>query len=200
MKSTLIFGMALTFVFTSSALAIPTIDVGNHVLQPNQANQPVEIFVTGGDPVQGVNFNVEVGAGGPPIQDLVIFDDAGPKAYIFDNNNNGTLDQDGPHPDAAPLWEGRSTTTVSGSIAADGLLATIFFDTTGISGGGPWPLTLTPSVPPPTDFAGVPADITDGTLRIEGGPVIIPEPATIVVWSLLAAVGIALGCYRRRQK
>jgi hypothetical protein len=181
--------MVSVFVFASSALGTPVITIGNHVLQPDMANQPVDVYVSGGDPVFGVNFNIEVGPGGPPIQDLVIFDDAGPKPYMFDSpNNTGTADLDGPHMDPVLLWEGRNTTTPSGTIAATGLLGTVFFDTTGILSGGPWPLRMSSTLNGPTDFAGVATEITDGTITIEGTT--IPEPSTFVLWLVFCSLGL----------
>jgi len=200
MRSTLMWGLALAFALASSAPGALMIEVGDYSLQPNLAGQAVDIYVTGGDEVQGVNFYVEVGAGGPPIQDLVIFDDAGPKPYIFDYNNTGTTDLDGPHPDLVPLWEVRSTTTIPpNSVSAAGLLATIVFDTTGISGGGPWALTLSPSEPPETDLPPAMPELVSGTVRIAGAPLVIPEPSTLFIWSLLAGLGIGLGWWRRRR-
>lgn len=184
MRSILMYGMAVAFVFASSALATPTITLDNYVLLPNHPTwQPIDIFVTGGDAVEALNFNVEVGAGGPPIADLVILNDTAPgpsipPVYVFDQNNNGPpFDLDGPHPDVAPLWEGRSTTTQSGTVPADGLLATIFFDTSGMGPGGPWPLMMSSTVNGPTDFGPILADITDGTVRIAGG-----EPEFEIAW------------------
>ena len=40
------------------------ISVGDYVLQANQAAQPVQIFVSGGEQVQGLNLYVQVADGG----------------------------------------------------------------------------------------------------------------------------------------
>jgi hypothetical protein len=175
-----------------------TIVVGDHELQANQANQPIQVSVSGGDPVQGLNCRVQVADGGPPaggsdngpaIQDLDIL-----TGTIFDGNNTGTADVDGPHPDAWPMGEIRSTITVSGTVAAQGLLATIVMDTTGFYRGS-WPLFLSDTRDGPTDFPGLQEslEIADGTIRIRGTqppPPTIPEPSTLVLVSL-GVVGLA---------
>src|SRR3989304_2976478 len=80
-------------------LLAPVIEVGEHVLLPDQADQAIDIYVSGGDLVQGVNLNIQVADGGPEaggsingpvIQDLRILE-----GTIFAGNNTGTLDLDG---------------------------------------------------------------------------------------------------------
>ena len=193
--------LAIFALVASPSWASLTIVVGDHELQADQANQPIEVFVSGGDPVQGLNCRVQVADGGPEaggsangprIQDLDIL-----SGTIFQGNNTGTGDVDGPHPDAWPLGEIRSTITVSGTVAAQGLLATITMDTTGFY-LGTWPLILSDTRDGPTDFPGLPAPaITDGTITIRGEqpPPIIPEPSTFVLVSL---GGVGLARWRRR--
>ena len=40
--------------------------VGDHTLLPDTAGQQIEIFVTGDEQVQGLNFYIQVGDGGVP--------------------------------------------------------------------------------------------------------------------------------------
>jgi len=150
----------------------PVIDVGHHVLLPDTPGQTFQVSVTGGDLVQGLNFNLQVADGGPEWGGVI----DGPAiealdiltGTIFDGNNTGTVDLDGGPPsgsDIAPQYEGRSTTTDSGSVPASGLLATVTIDTTGFS-SGTWDLFLSNTLNGPTDFAGLPASITDGSIRV----------------------------------
>jgi hypothetical protein len=61
--------LALIFILSSQALAISSADVtlGNYVLQPNMPNQTIPIYVTGGAQVSGLNFNLQIGDGGPAL-------------------------------------------------------------------------------------------------------------------------------------
>jgi hypothetical protein len=38
------------------------------------------------------------------------------------------------------------------------------------------------------------------TIQVENGFTVIPEPASVIVWSLLAGLGITVGCWQRRRK
>jgi hypothetical protein len=81
----------------------------------------------------------------------------------------------------------------SGTISADGLLATLTIDTTGFFAGDPvtsWTLNMSSTLNGVTDFAGAPAQITDGTITL------VPEPATL---SLLGLGGLAMLRRRRRK-
>ncbi len=177
----------------SGAQATPIIDVGDHQLLPNTPGQTVWIFVHGGDLVQGLNFNIEVAPGGPAIQDVDIL-----QGTIFEGNNTGTSDLDGPHPDAWPFWEGRYTTVLAGHVVAEGLLATVTFDTTGLDRGR-WDLWMSATQNGPTDFAGMPAVIFDGSVTVGEGPgPIIPEPSSLAV--LLAGALGALVFWRRGRR
>jgi hypothetical protein len=141
------------------------IDAGMHTLAPNMAGQQVQIQVTGGEAVSGLDFFVQVGDGGTTVGG----DDTGPKitnvdlvtGTIFGTNNSGVFT------DPAPLIWGATTTTSSGTVAANGLLATLTVDTTGIT-AGQFDLILNPPATGPTAFAdaGVTTSLTNGWLRI----------------------------------
>jgi Ca2+-binding RTX toxin-like protein len=164
-------GTAASDVATVTIQVLPAIHVGHHALAPNTAGQVIPIYVSGGVPVQGMNFNLQVGDGGPAaggsangpaIQGLDIL-----TGTIFAANNNGTTDIDGDQtPDLAPLFEGRDTTTGSGFVVAEGLLGTVTVDTTGFN-EGQWPLMMSRTVNGTSDFTVIPAMITDGTLSID---------------------------------
>jgi len=168
--------MLLSMACVESAGAQPSITVGHWELEPDNAQQEIEIWVAGGQPVEGLNFVIQVGDGGQPlggsdegpsIQDLDIF-----TGTIFANNNTGTVDLDGPNAtypeDQVPMWEGRSTTVIEseGPVLAEGLLGVVTMDTTGCP-SGTWPLRMGLGVMDgPTDFAGVAADIIEGSITI----------------------------------
>ena len=85
------------------------------------------------------------------------------------------------------------TTTQSGSVAADGVLAWVTFDTTGLmASDGPFTLSMNDTLNGATDFAGIPATITDGQLSI----VAVPEPNACTLF-LFAFGGLAV---RRRGR
>lgn len=165
-----------------------TVIVGQHELRPNAAAQTIPLRVTGGDLVQGLNLRVQIADGGthpavggaihgPVIESLDLL-----AGTIFDGNHSGqqsilNLPQ---------VWV-QAVTTSTGTVVADGLLATLTVDTTGFD-SGEFTLALANTRDGPTDFAGVPIDIQDGTIRI------IPEPAAI----LLLPLGVLCWLGRRR--
>jgi hypothetical protein len=147
---------------TASAAAI---NAGMHVLAPNMAGQQVQIHVTGGEAVSGIDFFVQVGDGGATVGGT----DTGPKitsvdlvtGTIFGANNTGVFT------DPAPLLWGATTTTSSGTVLANGLLATLTVDTSGFT-SGQFNLILNPPSTGPTAFAdaGVTTSLTNGWLNI----------------------------------
>lgn len=171
------------------ALATPIIVVGNHDLHPNLAGQTISIFVSGGDAVQGINFNVQVGDGGaaaggadtgPIIEDVDLL-----SGIFLGNNTNQT---DGPSP---LLWNS-ITTTNTGSVSANGLLAVLTVSTVGLTSGDFALLSLTPAdeFGGATNFAGLVAQITNGSITV------VPEPAALV---LMLAGALGLVAARRRD-
>ena len=147
--------------------AQPIITVGEHVLQPNQPGQTITINVSGVTPVQGLTLNLQVADGGflaggsingPKITAVDIV-----TGTIFAGNNTAPQD-----PGSVPQVAIRSITTASGTINANGLLVTVTIDTTSFD-SGTWSLSLRNTRNGPTDFAGVTANITDGSILISGG-------------------------------
>ena len=155
-------------VLTVVPSAAPEIDVGDVVVLQGQSEQIVEIFVTGGAPVQGLNFNAQITnpdnlTNVPVIKDVDIL-----SGTIFDGNNTGTADLDGPHPDTEPQFEGRNTTTSSGTVEGEGLLATLTIDASEAS-EGTFALVLSDTDNGPTEFPGDRVTITDGTIEVVAG-------------------------------
>jgi hypothetical protein len=136
----------------------------------------VEIRVTGGDAVEGLNLRVQVADGGTHPQAGGTVD--GPKItgvdLITDTIFAGNTTGQGDLLRLPQIWV-QTTTTASGSAVADGLLARLTLDTTGFFEGS-FGLSLGDTKDGPTDFAGVPIDISDGSLTV-----VVPEPGS---WAL----------------
>lgn len=202
--STCACAVAAVFVLIGSAAAAPIIHgpenlnaLGTYRLLPDTPGQEIEVFVrpdenttadsgeTADDEVQGVNFNIQVGDGGPEAGRS----DDGPvitavdlfTGTIFEGNNTGLGSGAGV---LVPQVAFFSTTTASGTVTADGLLATVTIDTTGFfPEDGPFGLVLSQTLNNPTNFGTVSPEITDGQI------VIVPEPGTLALFGL---AGVAL--------
>jgi hypothetical protein len=174
---------------SAASVAAPVITVGHHTLLADTPNQQVSILVSGAEPVQGVNLLVQLGDGGaalggaagasPRIQDVSVT-----TGTIFGANNNGRAFDEAP---ADQLWQVH-TATAAGTVSTDGVLAVVTVDTTGFA-AGTFPLLLADIGGDATldsDFAGVPAAITNGSITI-----VVPEPATfgLIAIALSACVG-----------
>lgn len=184
-------GFLIAFSFCARSYAVPVIDVGTISLLENTPDQTVPIYVSGGDAIQGLNLNLSVESGGP---ELSADGKLGPMITavdvvtdtLFANNNDGQTTI-ASFPQAWVI----TTATSTGSVAADGLLTRVTFDTTGfLMGSGPFLFTLTDPLGTPTDFAGIAADLTIGQIEI------VPEPQCAPML-LIGIVGWALR-HRRR--
>jgi hypothetical protein len=168
---------ALMSVGTATALEV---QVGHLMLLPNQAGQVVEITVSGGEMVSGVNLYAQVGDGGPELASVglpagkdgpaitsVDLKTAGVFAAVPDPAVNlGSLPQ-------VAVWS-LGIAAQGGKVPAQGRLGTLTVDTTGFEAGR-WDLKLSDVLsgldggPFATDFAGLAATISNGSLRINGG-------------------------------
>jgi hypothetical protein len=158
---------------TVTLQVLPQVAVGEHRLLPGQANQAIPIYVTGGIPVQGINFNVQIQdatgtLAGPTIQDLDIL-----TGTIFAGNNTGAEeDPDGSGvDDQVPQLEFRDTTTLADTVIAEGLIGTLLIDTSGFTDGS-WDLVMSLTLNGPTNFTVVPAVVIDGSITIDQLPTI----------------------------
>jgi hypothetical protein len=152
-----------------SLASAAAINAGMHTLAPNMPGQQVQIQVTGGEAVSGIDLFVQVGDGGTTVGG----DDTGPKitnvdlvtGTIFAANHTDVFT------DPAPLIWGATTTTNTGTVLANGLLATLTIDTTGIISGGEFDLILNPPATGPTALfgAGVTTNLTNGRLHVLDG-------------------------------
>ena len=166
------------------ALATPTVNVGNQVLAPNLAGQPVRISVSGGDAVQGADLNAEIADGGPGVVpgDTALTGPAFTAANlvsgtIFAGNNSGQ--QDLSSFSQTPQAYSGSIVTNTGTVNASGLLATLTLDTTGFSTpGSSFPLRLkgfsNAGVSGDSDFIGASGDVLAS--NITNGNIIITYP------------------------
>jgi hypothetical protein len=167
----------LAVVSAASAIPAPTIVVGTHIIDPaNSATWQIPIYVTGGNAIGGCNFNAQIGDGGPaagaggtlgPVITSVDLEHG-----IFLDRNDGQTDLG-----SIPQVGMYSITTSSGTVGADGLLATLTIDPTGFT-SGTWDLKLRDTFNGDTDFAPMPASITNGTITVT------PEPATVTLLGL----------------
>jgi hypothetical protein len=181
---------ALTCLPPAGALAVPVIDVGVIEVQPD-ATRTFAIVTTGSGAVQGLDLYIQIGDGGAPNGGsdtrpiITAVDIVGPDT-MFHASNTGqrnvyTSDL---------LWAVSTTTdsAVADELDANGIVAYVTINTTGTAEGESYPLLLTGVAEelfgePGTDttFAGVVAQITNGTIDI------ISEPATIAL--LCGAIG-----------
>ncbi len=190
-------GLLVVWAAASPAMAAVVVDVGDQSLLPNTPGQVFEIFVDGGDPVAGVQFNLQVADGGPELAGLGGSID-GPEITnvdiftrtIFATNNVG---EQGGGSIAPQLWESWTSTT-SGTVPAQGLLATVTIDTTGFF-AGTWDLWIAPTLQGDSTLldSGVEVVIENGSITV------IPEPSAVAVWSLLGVAGLFLVARRRKQ-
>ncbi len=181
-------------LWTSAARAVVNVNVGTINLLPNLPGQSFDLFVTGGDFVQGVDFKIQLGTGfgtptapgpdGPNITGVDLI-----ASTIFATNNTGQQNQ---RSDPQYWFQGLTTDTIGG-VAANGRLARITVDTTGFNFGS-FPLLLTGTFDGATDFSELPIDIAANITN--GSITIVPEPSTL----LLASFGaLALAVVRRRR-
>ncbi len=161
------------------------ITLGNYLLLPNTPNQTIPVYVSGGAMVSGVNFNLQVGDGGPASGGT-----PGPVFTKLDFVTNSIFQFDYSDPvdeGSVPqvLTEYILTANNGDVVSADGLLATVTIDTTGFFPGQAFPLLIANTLNGPTSFsdAPIPGTMTNGLITI------VPEPSSI---ALLAAGGIVL--------
>lgn len=187
---------------TAWAAPIPIINVGGHDLLSGGSPQTFALYASGDVAVQGLNFYIQIGDGGaanggsgtkPIITNVDIVGPArssiGP-ATLFDGNNTGQFDIS-----TTDLLWAVSTTTNSGTVATSDTrtLAFVTIDTAGTAVGETYPLLLSGvGGGVDTDFAGIGANITNGSIRI------VPEPSTLALLASLVALLPAVVWRRKR--
>lgn len=213
MNKAVVGGLVALFLGAAPALAA-TIDVGNHELFENMANQQIQISVIPGDPpeeVAGMDLFAQIADGGPDIGVGGSHID-GPE-FTSADMETGTIWID-PVPTPNEILPGGQVIVggvvlrLPGAVVEpNGLVVTLTIDTTGFfhqDARNPWELklieTLDPSgtalldntVPSPRP---IPLVINNGTIHL-----IVPEPSTVLMLaSLLAAVPLLAWARRRRR-
>lgn len=151
-----------------------TIDIGDHVLQPNKPGQVISVYLSGTQRVQGIVFNIQLADGHPDVPgsridgpNITGVDLVGPGTVFGSAANTGhnfveTREQ---------IWV-VGTSTSNGTVAADGVLAYVTIDTTGWCGeDGPWELKLTGTFNGDTSFQGpsgrIVASVANGSIEIK---------------------------------
>jgi hypothetical protein len=207
-----VFGLSLAIVLclTASAQAIPTVVVGNHVLQPNMAGQQIQLSVTGIVPgtVNGFVGAFQIGSGGtaypggvdgPSITGIDYA--AGPSIWVVPNTPAGFIP-------GTPFGDGNDTQFLTGDLVTtsgfvnvtNGIFVTLTIDTTGFF-GGVWDFDMLGNqvddaialwIGNSAFLLDIPQSITDGTITI------VPEPSSVVL-GLFAVAGLGAVAIRKRR-
>jgi hypothetical protein len=174
------------------AHAVPSMIVGNWNLLPNTPGQVVQVLVDSSEEqVAGLDLYLFVNNNVGPAPIITAVDIIGP-GTIFNPNNVGQTTL-GPPYDVPGLQTSSITTTSAGFVTADGILAFVTVDTTGIF-AGTFPVSLTNPDLGPSDFA---VDPGNDAILVNGQWNVIPEPSSIVM-GLFAAAGLGAVMIRRR--
>jgi len=154
----------------------PSIDAGDHLLQADQAGQLIEVYVTGGEAVEGLNFRIRIGDGidptpspAPKIPDDDAVDLVGTAANPTIFYSNHTTPRDLDDPDQSDYYEAAAISTDHDTVSAEGLLAIVEIDTTGVT-TGQWDLILRDPGGFSTSFVGpsgtIYPDLVVGSIKI----------------------------------
>jgi len=198
------------------------LELGGRQLRADLANQPIDLFIRstypGNDPadISGVQLNIFLGDGSgngmvdnpePIFSSTTVFSDGpGGRDYIWDAFPGLALSPSGTPPQFN--FDSFSFNAVGGStptIRPDGLLATLFVDTTGFTEGA-FRLTLTgdPALPlSPTELLTSDGSVSTFTLDFPLADesdlfvAAVPEPGAI---AFCGSVGLAWMLRRRRNR
>ncbi len=158
------------------------IRVEDHVLHPDTAGQIVDVSVSGGNLISGLNLFAQIGDGGPELADLPdplppgtdgpSFQSVDFKSTTVFAGLTDTATDLGSLPQVA-IWS-LALTGNTPAVPAAGILVRLQVDTTGFEAGS-WDLALANVLPDlgpfDTNFAGVAADeILNGTLSVDDVP------------------------------
>jgi hypothetical protein len=196
MHRRVVLALGLLLCVPAIAQAASSIVVGNHVLLQETAGQTIQLNVTGNDSIGALDLFMTINGGTGPAPVVTAVDITGAGTIFFGNNTGLGLFGGATNPPS--LIPAVATTTASGFVISNGLLATVTFDTTGVPAGVySWSLTGHPDFGD-TDFGTdenfdfIYPTVTNGTLTI------VPEPASVVM-GLFAAAGVGVVAIRKRR-
>ncbi|MGD9721336.1 MAG: PEP-CTERM sorting domain-containing protein [Pirellulales bacterium] len=205
---------ALVCTAAVPAQAIITIHAGNHVMLPNTPGQVIDIMITSdsGDEISGLDLYLMINGA-----DANAYDPSTPRITAIDVTGPGTVfgavpSTTFPYGDPWDVANGTSygqnvaygaapnaTSGPSADAPANGVLAHVTVDTTGVF-GGIYPLSLTdPFIFGPTLLSKVtgPLVLGEDYVLVDGMLGSIPEPSSLVL-AALGAAGVAVVSLRRR--
>ena len=207
--------LAIAAMLCQAASADITIDVGDHDLLANTANQEISILVTSSDPppggtdsfISGMNLNAEIGDGfGVGLVEPIF---QGPDGALNGLSLSGTIFASGTPSGFAAVSgfpsianAGATSTT---NLVADGVLVKLIVDTTGFTNGTfdvslanlPSNAVFGQGSLPDTELLGPIGNASPiaGIIINNGSITIVPEPSSIL---LLLGLGTAAFSVRRR--
>ncbi len=190
MLRTLTLSFAILVCLASAALATPNIVLTNYIMPAGTTGNAIDVFVTGGDAVQGLGFIIDSNDNQPGGPIITAVDIVGPDTIFFGNN---TGQGGSPPPPATKVKQ--TTTTASGTVSANGVLGHVTFSTVGVL-AGVYDLRMTGMATAGggsrTDFAGIAPTITNGTITV------VPEPSSVVL-GLFSLAGLSAIAIRKRR-
>ncbi len=194
MKWRMIVGLLVVFNGAALTAATPTINVGTYYLLGNTPNQTIQISVTGGDSVPGVNLYVQVGDGGPALADYgVPAGTPGPAITSIDLKGLGSNPATIFHaiPDSQTNYPGIpqvasasiAIAAPGGTVPASGTLANLTIDTTGFNTANQSFNLQLSNVLPFSSLGGPYAtDFADESASIANGSIVIAVATNSAYW------------------